>query len=95
MAVAVKRVVFEILKPRNISTVELSKYLSTTDGTEQVDVTVNESDDRTETLDVTISGSYVNCELALKIMRESGVTINGIDEINVVRIRKLKSLQNS
>ena len=86
MVVAVKRVVFEVLKPRKVSTVDLSKSLSATDGAEQVDVTVNESDDRTETLDITISGYQVNCESALKIMQESSVSINGIDEISVARI---------
>ena len=86
MAVAVKRIVFEVLKPRKVSTVDLSKCLGATDGAEQVDVAVNESDDRTETLDVTISGYHVNCKSALKIMQESSVSINGIDEISVARI---------
>ena len=83
MATSVKRVLFDVLKPREISIINLSRILGSAEGSEQVDAVVSEADAKTETVSVTISGVHVDTESAIKLMEESGVSIKGIDEISV------------
>ena len=85
MSVAVKRVLMDVLKPRELSIVELAKALGSVDAEGQVEIIVSEVDSKTETLKVTIRGLNIDYESVSKIMDQYGVSIRGIDEINVAR----------
>ena len=85
MSVAVKRILMDVLKPRELSIVELAKALGSVNETGEVEIIVSEVDSKTETLKVTIKGSNINYELVSKIMDQYSVSIRGIDEINVAR----------
>ncbi len=85
MSVAVKRVLMDVLKPRELSIVELAKALGSVDAEGQVEIIVSEVDSKTETLKVTIRGLNIDYESVSKIMDQYGVSIRGIDEINVAK----------
>jgi uncharacterized protein len=85
MEVAVKRVLMDALKPRELSIVDLAKALGSVDEKGEIEIIVSEVDARTETLKVTIKGSNIDYLLVSNIMDKFGVSIRGIDEINVAR----------
>jgi hypothetical protein len=85
MTVAVKRILMDALKPRELSIVDLAKALGSVDQKGEVEIIVSEVDSKTETLKVTIRGSNIDYNLVSKIMDQYGVSIRGIDEINVAQ----------
>ncbi|RLI05135.1 hypothetical protein DRO26_03100 [Candidatus Bathyarchaeota archaeon] len=87
MAVSIRRLVLDSLKPRETSVIDLSRAICQVTGIEEVDITVTEVDVRTETIRLTIRGPNINYEDLSKVMSEHGVAIRSIDEINVSRTK--------
>jgi hypothetical protein len=85
MSVAIKRILLDSLKPRELSIVELAKALGAVDERGEVEIIVSEVDSKTETIKVIIKGSNIDYKLVSKIMDQYGVSVRGIDEINVSR----------
>jgi uncharacterized protein len=85
MSVAIKRLLIDALKPRELSIVELAKALGIVDEKGEVEIVIREVDSRTETIKVTIRGSNIDYKLVLRIMEKNGVSIRGIDEVNTAR----------
>jgi hypothetical protein len=85
MPVAVKRILMDVLKPRELSIVDLAKALNSVDKKGEVEIIVSEVDSKTETLKVTIRGSNIDYSLVSTIMDQYGVSVRGIDEINVAQ----------
>jgi hypothetical protein len=85
MKTQIRRLVVDSLKPRETSTLELSKSLCEVDGVSEVDLVVTEVDSRTETIRVTIRGQHINYDGVMKVMNDHGATIRSVDEINVGR----------
>ena len=85
MPIAVKRILMDALKPRELSIVDLAKALGSVDKKGDVEIIVSEVDSKTETLKVTIRGSNLDYSLVSKIMDQYGVSVRGIDEINVAQ----------
>jgi len=86
MLVKVKRLLLDALKPRELSIVELSKGVGSADGVQEVDIIVSEVDSKTETIKVTIRGPQIDYNAVSKVMEKYGVSIRGVDEINVTRV---------
>jgi hypothetical protein len=85
MPVAVRRILLDALKPRELSIVELAKALGSVDEKGEIEIIVSEVDAKTQTLKVTIKGSNIDYKSVSKIMDQYGVSVRGIDEINVAR----------
>ena len=83
MVAHLKRVVIDSLKPREITILDLSTALCEVEGVEEVDITVVEVDEKTETVKLNVTGSNVNYEGIAKGMSDHGASIRSIDEINV------------
>lgn len=86
MPVAVKRLLLDSFKPRELSIIELSKALGSVEGVEGVDIVVIEVNSKTETIKVTIKGPQINYNAVLKVMEKHGVSIKGVDEISVTKM---------
>ena len=86
MSVAIKRVLLDALKPRELSIIELSKAVGSVYGIEEVDIIVSEVDSKTETIKVTVRGSQIDYSAVSKVMERYGVSIRGVDEISVARM---------
>jgi hypothetical protein len=81
----IKRIALDAFKPRELSIVKLAQALGLVDNKSKVEITVNEVDSKTEKLKVTIEGSNIDYASVSKIMDQHGVSIRGIDEINVAK----------
>jgi len=80
---SIKRLLLDVLKPREISTVEISKKICEIDGISSVTVVVTEVDARTETLKVTIRGDDVRYERVASALQEGGCVVRSVDEVEV------------
>jgi hypothetical protein len=85
MSVAVRRLLLDSLKPREVSIVKLAKALGSAKGVEAVDIVVIEVDSKTETIKVTIKGPQIDYAAVQKVMERHGVSIKGVDEIGVAK----------
>jgi hypothetical protein len=87
VSVHIKRLLVDALKSRETSIIELSRALCGVDGVEEVDITVTEVDVTTETIKVTIKGSSVNYGKLAKMMEKYGISVKGIDEVSVAKVK--------
>lgn len=83
--VAIKRLLLDVLKPRELSIIELSKAVGSVGGVDGVEMIVSEVDSRTETIKVTVKGPQINFEAVSKVMEKHGVSVRGVDEISVAK----------
>jgi len=86
--VKVKRIVIDVLKPREISLVDLSKALCEVSGTDDVAIVVKEVDANTETISITIEGKNIDFEDITDTIEEYSCAIRSIDEIEVYKAKK-------
>lgn len=75
----IKRLVLDVLKPHKPSLIELSRRLSALKGIDGVSCTLDEVDQDTESILVTIEGSSVNYESVEDTLRELGAVIHSVD----------------
>ncbi len=78
----IKRLVLDVLKPHNPTIVELSKRLSVINGVVGVNCTLDEVDQETESVKITIEGSDIEYELVETAIREAGAAIHSIDSVS-------------
>lgn len=78
----IKRLVLDVLKPHHPSIIELSKRISNMAGILGVNCTIDEVDQDTESLKVTIEGNSINYEKVEKIIKECGAVIHSIDSVS-------------
>ena len=83
MAVNIKRMVIDAMKPRETTILDLSRALCGGKGVDEVDVTVTEVDVKTETIKLTLRGSNIDYDRVSSIMEENGAIIRSVDEANV------------
>jgi len=85
MPVTVKRLLLDVLKPRELSIIELSKAICSINGIDEVEAIVSEVDSKTETIKVTIIGSQIEYDNVSKVTEKYGVSIKGVDEISAIK----------
>lgn len=78
----IRRLVLDVLKPHNPSIVELSRRLSIVDGVSGVNCTLDEVDQETESVKITIEGSNIDFDLVESIIRESGAAVHSVDSVS-------------
>ena len=83
MPVAVKRILLDALKPREVSIIELAKALGSVDENGEIQIIISEVDSKTETIKVTIRGFNIDHKEALNILERHGVSVRGVDEVDV------------
>jgi hypothetical protein len=91
LAVYIKRLVIDSLKPRETTILDLSKALCGVDGVNEVDIMVTEVDVKTETIKLTARGTDIDYDGISNIMQENGATIRSVDEVYVSKGRDQKS----
>ncbi|MEE9116597.1 MAG: DUF211 domain-containing protein [Thermoplasmata archaeon] len=78
----IKRLVLDVLKPHNPSIVELSKRLSNLNGVVGVNCTLDEVDQDTESIKITVEGPSVSFSKIEKTIRECGAVIHSVDSVS-------------
>jgi hypothetical protein len=92
----IKRLVLDVLKPHKPSLIEMSRRLSALKGVDGVSCTLDEVDQDTESVLVTIEGSSVNYEGVEDTLRELGAVIHSVDVVASGKrlVDDIRTLQN-
>ena len=77
-----KRLVLDVLKPHIPSIVELSKRLSALPGVVGVNCALEEVDQETESITVTIEGTSINYDAVIETIKECGAVIHSVDSVS-------------
>ncbi|MFP4171178.1 MAG: DUF211 domain-containing protein [Methanomassiliicoccales archaeon] len=78
----IKRLVLDVLKPHHPSIVELSERLGQMEGVSGVNLTLDEVDQETESIKITIEGSAIDYEMIQQTIAESGAVIHSVDSVS-------------
>ena len=89
MAIHIRRVLIEALKARETSLVELSQAICATNGVEECDIVVTDVDAKTETIKLTVRGANIEYSGIVSILQENGVSVKGVDEVNVSKVKQI------
>lgn len=84
--VRLEKVVLDVLKPRDVSIVELGKSLGLLDGVTEVSIVVTEVDVKTETIKITMMGEELHYEDISEELVNNGCAIRSVDELLVKKI---------
>jgi hypothetical protein len=83
----VKRLVLDVLKSHQPNVLEFSQVLAE-QGVQRVQVTVLEMDDKTETLQVEITGEDIDFSRVQAAIGDFGASLHSIDEVEVVGLEE-------
>ena len=89
MTIAIRRVLIEALKARETSLVELSQAICAANGVEECDIVVTDVDAKTETIKLTVRGANIEYSGIVSILQENGVSVKGVDEVNVSKVKQI------
>lgn len=78
----IKRIVLDVLKPHKPSLVEMSLRLSALKGVDGVSCTLDEVDQETESVKVTLEGASINYPSVEDALRELGAVIHSVDLVS-------------
>ena len=90
----IRRIVLDVLKPHSPSIVELSKKIAALKGVQGVNCTIEEVDQETESLRVTIEGDSVDYEDLIheKADGVATITLNRPHALNAISLPMLASI---
>jgi hypothetical protein len=75
----------DVLKPHQVSVIELGQELFTVDGVSKVSMASREVDSETETLRITLDGSRIEYQQIVDLIESHGATVRSIDEVTLER----------
>ncbi|MCK5039277.1 MAG: DUF211 domain-containing protein [Thermoplasmata archaeon] len=78
----IKRLVLDVLKPHNPSIIEVSRRLSALEGVAGVNCALDEVDQETETIKITIDGPQINFDNVDKVIKDCGAVIHSVDSVS-------------
>ena len=76
-----RRLVLDVLKPHTPSIVEMAKRLGALKGVDGVSLALEEVDQETESVKVTIEGTQVDFEKVSETIRQVGGVIHSVDYV--------------
>jgi hypothetical protein len=82
----VKRLVLDVLKPHHPNALEFARAIAETGSDCRVQVTVLEVDEKTETLQVVVTGSDLDFERVHAAIGQYGGSLHSIDEVEVSNV---------
>jgi hypothetical protein len=78
----IRRLVLDVLKPHHPSIVELARRLSVLEGVSGVNCTLEEVDQETESIKITVEGNAIDFEVLEQAISESGAVIHSVDSVS-------------
>ncbi len=93
MSSGIKRLVLDVLKPHEPHLPELAARLSRLKGVDGVNISLEEIDQSTESIKITMEGSNIDFEEVAKCLTENGAVIHSVDEVAVGKrlVEKVKT----
>ena len=82
---SIRRLVLDVLKPHNPSMLELSKKLAVIEGISGVNLTLDEVDQETESIKITIEGRDIDFDAVKDVIVDFGAVIHSVDSISAGR----------
>ena len=79
----VTRIVLDVLKPHQPNALEFASQLADLGGSYQVNLLVQEVDDKTQTIILSISGEQLDFEAITQHIKSMGGSVHSIDEVDV------------
>jgi len=83
----IKRIVLDVLKPRDPPIHELASHIADSTGVGEVSITVIEINQSTESIKVLVEGDDINVNDVKGCLERVGATIHSLDEVKVVQSR--------
>ncbi|HDH06798.1 MAG: hypothetical protein DRJ52_01410 [Thermoprotei archaeon] len=83
--IAIKKIVLDALKPRDLDLRELSARICSLNGVSEVEIEVREVDVKTETVKIIVRGSDICYDEVQEELSELGVAIRSLDGIVVYK----------
>ena len=92
----IRRIVLDVLKPHKPSIVELSQKVSVTKGVSGVNISLDEVDQDTETVKITVAGEDINFDSVVTAIESVGGVIHSIDSVSTGKrlVTFLETLQD-
>lgn len=78
----IRRLVLDVLKPHHPSIIELARKLSGLEGVSGVNCSLEEVDQETESIKITIEGIAIDFETVEQTISESGAVIHSVDSVS-------------
>ncbi|MEW5936621.1 MAG: DUF211 domain-containing protein [Candidatus Thermoplasmatota archaeon] len=78
----IKRLVLDVLKPHHPSIIEISKRLGDIEGVSGVNCTLDEVDQETESIKITIEGTAIDFAMVEEVVHECGAVIHSVDSVS-------------
>jgi hypothetical protein len=85
---SIKKLVLDVLKPREPPIYELAAKLTNCQGVSEVNILLAEIDQNTESIKVSINGDDIDIDSIKKCVEEYGASIHSIDEVTVAKRRR-------
>ena len=82
MVSRIRRLVLDVLKPHKPSIIELSKQVSVTKGVSGVNCSLDEVDQETETVKITIEGESIDFKAVVNAIESVGGVVHSIDSVS-------------
>lgn len=92
----IRRLVLDVLKPHKPTIIELSKRVSVTKGVSGVNCSLDEVDQDTETVKITIEGDDISFDAVVSAIESVGGVIHSIDSVVTGRrlVDEVETLQD-
>jgi len=81
MRIGIKRLVLDVLKSHEPSLPELATRLNDIDGVEEVNISLVEIDQNTESVKITLEGEDIDFDEVSKCLIDNGAVIHSVDEV--------------
>ena len=78
----IRRLVLDVLKPHHPSMIELARRISVLDGVSGVNCSLEEVDQETESIKITIEGSAIDHDAVEATISEFGAVIHSVDSVS-------------
>ena len=79
----IKAMILDVLKPHSPSLPVFASFLAELDGVEEVDISLVEMDERTESLKVVLNGPDITYDILKEHMGKQGAVIHSVDQVIV------------
>ena len=78
----IKRLVLDVLKPHSPSIIEVSQKLGKLDGVSGVNCSLDEVDQETESIKITIEGHNIDFDAVKAVIGECGAVVHSVDSVS-------------
>ena len=84
--VSIKRIILDVLKPHHPDCLKFSSAIAEKCPGAKIELTVDEVDEKTESVVIDIEGEGLDYEIISKVITELGGSVHSIDKVQVINV---------